>query len=167
MHSRCMHQEKDSILVANNFTRLENVLDPKCNSMPIHDESEFSIHSQSATERSEFNQESEEAKLQNVGVCREVQISYLDNNCSYVMGPNNLTHFYEQKVVNIESPYDKNIYGANGKIDIPQLNLGHTKHISIDSEIIEDSDNSSQVESSAQFSLISGQSKESLKGSIQ
>jgi hypothetical protein len=167
MHSRCLHQEKDSILIANNFTRLENFLDPKCNSMPIHNELEFSIHSQSDTEQSEFNQESEEAKLQNLEICREVQISYLDNNCSFVMGPNNLTHFYEQKVVNIESPYDRNIYGANGKIDIPQLNLGHKKHISVDSEIIEGSDDSSQLESSAQFSLISGQSKESLKGSIQ
>jgi len=87
------------------------------------------------------------------------------------MGPQNLTNFYEPKTIQIESPpFSNNINGANGKVDIPHLNLGDTAqqpHISESSEIIEDTVTSSQVDSSDQYSLISGESKESLKGSIQ
>lgn len=80
MHSRCEHQEKDSILVGNNFTHLENVLDPKSNTMPLKMQSEFSVMSESQSETITLHQEEERQKYGNNPGYREVQISYLDNN---------------------------------------------------------------------------------------
>ena len=168
MHNRCEHQPRQSILIENNFTNLEENAEQNWNSVPISSRSEFTSKIQSASGGSSGR---EETKLDSQNVCKEVQISYLDNNCSSIMGPQNLTNFYGPKTIQIESPpFSNNINGANGKVDIPHLNLGDTAqqpHISESSEIIEDTVTSSQVDSSDQYSLISGESKESLKGSIQ
>lgn len=169
MHTRCSHQEKDSILIANNFTRLENVLDPKSSTMPIKLNEELSVKSESASETITYNQVDEHSKLHNFPMCREVQISYLDNNCNSFIGAQNLTNFYEQRTIHIDSPHIKQIEGASGKIEIPQLRIGnpHEVYLLENSEIIEDSLDSSNIDSSHQFSLISGESKKSLKDNIQ
>jgi hypothetical protein len=169
MHTRCSHQEKDSILIANNFTRLENVLDPKSNTMPIKLNDELSVKSESASETVTYQQVDDISKLHNPRMYREVQISYLDNNCSSFIGAQNVTNFYEQKTIHIDSPHTKHIEGATGKIEIPHLRIGnpHEVYLLENSEIIEDSIDSSNLNSSHQFSLLSGESKKSLKDNIQ
>jgi hypothetical protein len=72
MHCRCTHQLKDSILQANEFTRLDNILDTRNQSLPIKSPQMTPVCD------SENPHDNSEAREQHY--CREVQISYLDNN---------------------------------------------------------------------------------------
>lgn len=154
MHSRCSHKDADSIMVSNDFTHLENILDPKCNTQPLRMSSEFSVKSDGNTETIIYNQINDQRKLHHQNGCREVQISYLDNNCSSIRP---------------DSPPGYNTEGHPSRIEIPHLRIGNPKEALMleNSEIIESSEATSEINSSQQYSVLSGESKESLKGNIQ
>ena len=99
---------------------------------------------------------------------KEVQISYLDNNWSAYIVPHQLTNFYDPQQKSAQ--YINQVEGNNRIVEIPHLNLRENKEMFLfdNSEPIEDSDNVSNIDSSNhQYSLISGESKRSLKDTIQ
>ena len=163
MYCRSTNQPKDSILIGNGFTRIDNMLDPKNQSLPVQSPQMTPVwdseHLHNANDQTAY---------------REIQISYLDNNWSSILGPQNLTNFYEAKAVNVESVYSEENEGNENDItewvQVPQLNLTKAKksdHRYDASQIYQPDDVDKSSRSNEQYSVLSGKSKEEIKEEIQ
>ena len=174
MHWRWDHENNNQINSPQNQI-IDNPINPKLKTMPII-KSEYSDKSDVQSETITYNQGDDRSKQLHgkhkhslrIGNWKQVQISYLDNNWSAYNVPQQLSNFYDPQQKNAQ--FVNQVEGNNRIVEIPHLKLGDNKDMFLfdNSEVIEDSDNVSNVDSSNhQYSLISGESKRSLKETIQ
>jgi hypothetical protein len=79
IHTRCDHVDDHSIEIDNNYNQLANEIELKSRSHRMNVESEYSEKIESPCESLGFGR-SGNGNLHSQNACKEVQISYLDNN---------------------------------------------------------------------------------------